>query len=121
MNEKLFPHKSQKRREEEIKMENKLNRLFDYQRFEKNRRLERLIEEAESHRSTALSDEELMTVTAAGAEPTLGSMMFLLHKMGLYPDEELVRELMERGGYALRDWAKYASNGSPMANMIPGF
>ncbi len=45
----------------------KLSRLFDYQRFEKNARLQRVIDEA--HRRTGareLDDDELDQVAAAG-------------------------------------------------------
>ena len=49
-------------------MENKLKQLFDYQRFENNPRLAKLINEAES--STAkmmeLNEEDLFLVSAAG-------------------------------------------------------
>lgn len=47
-------------------MENKLKRLFDYQRFEQNGSLERLIAETENRCARALSDEELSSVSAAG-------------------------------------------------------
>lgn len=49
-------------------MENKLKQLFDYQRFENNPRLAKLINETES--STAkmmeLNEEDLFLVSAAG-------------------------------------------------------
>lgn len=47
-------------------MENKLKRLFDYQAFEKNPKLEKLIRETESHYAEELSDEDLAMATAAG-------------------------------------------------------
>lgn len=47
-------------------MENKLNKLFDYQRFEGNKRLEKLISEAESRYAAQLSDDDLSFVCAAG-------------------------------------------------------
>ena len=50
-------------------MENKLKRLFDFQRFEKNPRLEKLVEETESRcarNGRELSDEDLDRVSAAG-------------------------------------------------------
>lgn len=48
-------------------MEKKLKRLFDYQRFEKNERLEKLIEESQARSKAAeLSDESLEMVSAAG-------------------------------------------------------
>ena len=45
--------------------ETKLKRLFDYQKFEKNPRLARIIDEAESG-GEALSDNFLSFVNAAG-------------------------------------------------------
>ena len=50
-------------------MEKKLKKLFDYQRFEKNERLEKIIKETESRYGGELSDDELSFVNAAG-EPT---------------------------------------------------
>ena len=47
-------------------MEKKLNKLFDYQRFEKNEKLEKLIRETESRYANALSEDELSLVSAAG-------------------------------------------------------
>lgn len=47
-------------------MEKKLKKLFDYQRFEKNPRLEALIQETESRYSAELSDDDLLMVAAAG-------------------------------------------------------
>lgn len=47
-------------------MEKKLKRLFDYQRFERNEHLEKLISKTES-RARELSDEDLSFVNAAGA------------------------------------------------------
>lgn len=47
-------------------MEDKLKKLFDYQRFEKNEGLEKLIRETESRYSKELSEEELTMVSAAG-------------------------------------------------------
>lgn len=47
-------------------MEDKLKKLFDYQRFERNERLEKLISETESRYAKDLSDEELTYVNAAG-------------------------------------------------------
>ena len=40
--------------------------LFDYQRFEKNQRLEELIRETESRYAKELSEEDLSLVSAAG-------------------------------------------------------
>lgn len=47
-------------------MEKELKKLFDYQRFEKNERLEKLIRETESRYATELSDDDLSLVNAAG-------------------------------------------------------
>ena len=47
-------------------MEKKLKMLFDYQRFEKNPHLEKLIEETESRAAQLLSDDDLFFVNAAG-------------------------------------------------------
>lgn len=48
-------------------MEEKLKKLFDYQKFEKNPRLEKLIEESEArYKAAELSDESLEMVSAAG-------------------------------------------------------
>lgn len=53
-------------------MEKKLKKLFDYQRFEKNERLEKIIEETESRYAQELSDDDLSLVNAAG-EPEIGT------------------------------------------------
>ena len=48
-------------------MEKKLKKLFDYQKFEKNPRLQKLIGESEARLEAAeLSDESLEKVSAAG-------------------------------------------------------
>ena len=47
-------------------MEDKLKKLFDYQRFEKNGSLEELIRETEKQYAGELSDEDLSLVNAAG-------------------------------------------------------
>lgn len=47
-------------------MEKKLKLLFDYQRFEQNPRLEKLIGNAEAAFARELSDEELSMISAAG-------------------------------------------------------
>ena len=49
-------------------MEKKLKRLLDYQRFEKNEKLEKLIRETESRYAKELSDDDLSLVSAAGEE-----------------------------------------------------
>ena len=46
-------------------MENKLRRVFDYQKFTSNRRLGAMIAETE-RRYQALNDDELFLVSAAG-------------------------------------------------------
>ena len=45
-----------------------LARLFDYQRFEKNKRLQALIDETEARRFHDLSDDDLEWVSAAGED-----------------------------------------------------
>ena len=52
-------------------MEKKLKKLFDYQKFEKNPRLQKLIGESEARLEAAeLSDDSLEKVSAAG-EPSV--------------------------------------------------
>jgi hypothetical protein len=55
-------------------MENKLKALFDYQRFEKNEKLERLIRETETRYAAKLSDDALSLVNAAGELVTHGAI-----------------------------------------------
>ena len=50
--------------------EQKLKKLFDYQRFEKNSKLENLIRETENRYYTELSDDDLSFVNAAGETDT---------------------------------------------------
>ena len=47
-------------------MENKLKKMFEYQRFENNPRLAKLISETESRYGTEISDDDLFMVNAAG-------------------------------------------------------
>lgn len=47
-------------------MEKKLKQLFDFQRFEKNQKLDKMIQETENYYSKELSDKELSFVAAAG-------------------------------------------------------
>ena len=47
-------------------MEEKLKALFDYQVFEKNAHLSRVINRAENHFARELSEEDLGLVNAAG-------------------------------------------------------
>ena len=47
-------------------MEQKLKRLFDYQKFQKNPRLEAMLTEAEGRYQGSLSDDALEMVSAAG-------------------------------------------------------
>ena len=47
-------------------MENQLKHLFEYQKFEQNSRLSRLIAETEHRQTAELSDDELELVAAAG-------------------------------------------------------
>ncbi len=50
-------------------MEKKLTAMFDYQRFENNSRLAKMIASTESRYAKALSDDELTMVSAAGTIP----------------------------------------------------
>ena len=47
-------------------MENKLKRLFEYQKFEQNERLAKLIAETEARQAAEISDDDLEMVAAAG-------------------------------------------------------
>lgn len=47
-------------------MENILKKLFDYQKFEKNENLEKIIKDSKDKYSTKLSDDTLYYVNAAG-------------------------------------------------------
>ena len=49
----------------------KLTALFDYQRFERNKRLQALIKDTENRCMNALSDDDLEWVSAAGEETDL--------------------------------------------------
>lgn len=52
-------------------MENKLRKLFDFQRFQMNERLQTMIEHAQySYNNSALEDDDLCTVAAAGEQFT---------------------------------------------------
>ena len=48
-------------------MENKIKALFEFQRFSGNKRLEAMINDAESRYRNELSDEEVEIVSAAGS------------------------------------------------------
>ena len=54
-----------------MSMTKKLTALFDYQRFENNKRLQALIEDTENRCMNALSDDDLEWVSAAGEETDL--------------------------------------------------
>lgn len=47
-------------------MEEKLKRLFDFQKFEKNEKLSALIEETQKRYAEELSEEDLEQISAAG-------------------------------------------------------
>ena len=47
-------------------MDSKLNQLFDYQKFQQNPQLAKIISIVEDHYSGVLSDDDLMLVNAAG-------------------------------------------------------
>lgn len=61
-------------------MEKKLRQLFDYQKFQKNPRLEAMLSEAEGRYDSGLSDDDLELVSAAGDG-------FLVNDV--YPSEQL--------------------------------
>lgn len=48
-------------------MEEKLSQLFDYQRFQQHPKLADMLQAAESCYASALSDDELAMVSAAGS------------------------------------------------------
>ena len=54
-----------------MSMTKKLTALFDYQRFERNKRLQALIKDTENRCMNALSDDDLEWVSAAGEETDL--------------------------------------------------
>ncbi|MCQ2450329.1 MAG: hypothetical protein MJ132_09135 [Clostridia bacterium] len=47
-------------------MENKLKKLFEYQKFAQNKRLAKLITETQARQVAEISDEDLEKVAAAG-------------------------------------------------------
>ena len=49
-------------------MEKKLKQMFDYQAFSGNREIDRMMQEAETRYGSALSDDDLYFVNAAGTE-----------------------------------------------------
>ena len=62
--------------------EQKLKKLFDFQKFEQNQKLSKMINEAESE-GVLLSDEELAQVNAAGTEhPALDFEVSRTNKCG---------------------------------------
>lgn len=54
-----------------MSIQKQLTALFDYQRFERNKRLQALIDDTESRRLCSLSDDDLEWVSAAGEETDL--------------------------------------------------
>ena len=60
------------------KMENKLKKLFEYQKFEQNERLAKLIAETEARQAAEISDDDLEMVAAAGeiTEISIGEKEF---------------------------------------------
>ena len=57
-------------------MEQKLSRLFDFQKFSRNPRLEAMLADAEG-RYHALADEDLEMVSAAGDSVPTGPMIIM--------------------------------------------
>lgn len=62
-------------------MEQKLKRLFDYQKFQRNSRLEAMLLEAEERYQSSLSDEDLELVSAAGEQ------MIVEMAVNLFPED----------------------------------
>ncbi len=54
---------------------NKLEKLFDYQKFEKNEHLDKVISDSLSQQSMELSDDLLSEVTAAGVMARRSTML----------------------------------------------
>ena len=52
-------------------MERKLSRLFDMQKFHQNHRLAKVISDVESRYASAVSDDDLELVNAAGDIPAV--------------------------------------------------
>lgn len=59
-------------------MEQKLKRLFDYQKFQKNPRLEALLSKAEGRYEGALTDDDLELVSAAGDSISTGTVTIIM-------------------------------------------
>ena len=57
-------------------MEQKLKRLFDYQKFQRNSRLEAMLAEAEG-KCAAIDDDALELVNAAGEPGLMNHLTFL--------------------------------------------
>ena len=73
-----------------------------------------------------LTDEELLFVTGGAANDYLsGSFIALCMKiladMDLHPSEDMVRDMIAKGGSVLRNWALQHSGGDKRANFIPVF
>lgn len=49
-------------------MEKKLKQMFDYQAFSGNKEIDRMLKEAETRYGSALSDDDLFFVSAAGTD-----------------------------------------------------
>ena len=49
-------------------MEKKLKQMFDYQAFSGNKEIDRMMKEAETRYGSALSDDDLFFVNAAGTD-----------------------------------------------------
>ena len=55
-------------------MDEKLKKLFDFQRFEQSPKLAKLIAETETHGKAELEDDQLMFVAAAGEIETANGL-----------------------------------------------
>ena len=106
-------------------MEKKLKKLFDFQRFEQNKALEKLIPETENRYAAELSDDDLALVSAAGEPQNIDSMIRrcqnILKQMDLTVDDAQVKMLIGRGGTYLQQWALSKTGGNPKAYTLPRF
>lgn len=64
-----------------------------------------------------IPERELAAVS--GGQMDVDTCLFLLHRIGLFPERSLVEELMSAGGLTLRNWALAHSDRNPDCNIIP--
>ena len=73
-------------------MEQKLKRLFDYQKFQKNHRLEAMLTEAKGRYQGSLSDDALEMVSAAGNSQLMLHADSIAHDQAAVPVVDLPPE-----------------------------